>query len=151
MGVGKGAYQQVVVPELLRISFPLQVLSDGRVSTFAEHAHRAGVEARDIEQHTPHPGVEDAFSLAKHAAQASSGPLEHAGVARDAERHIGLDHFYGPLVQLEETKEVRVRRGVEDDLRDKGSQVVRAMARTGRGRDSISGHGTLTNPLISKE
>jgi hypothetical protein len=29
--------------------------------------------------------------------------------------------------------------------------VVRAMARTGRGRDSISGHGTLTNPLISKE
>jgi hypothetical protein len=34
----------VLVPELSRISFPPQVLSDGTVAIFAKHAHRARVE-----------------------------------------------------------------------------------------------------------
>ena len=32
MRVGEGAYQQVVIPELSRISFPPQILSDGRAT-----------------------------------------------------------------------------------------------------------------------
>ena len=71
----------------------------GRIAIFAKHAHRARVGACNIEQHAPHPGVKDVFNLgAKHTAQASSGSLEHATVARDAERHISLNHLHGLLV-----------------------------------------------------
>ena len=53
-----------------------------------------------------------------HHIPGSKTPLEHAAVARDAERHIGLDYLHGPLVQLEEPKKVGVCRGVTDDLRE---------------------------------
>jgi len=46
-------------------------------------------------------------------------------------------------MQLEEPKKVRAILRVEDDLREKGSQVVGAIARTGRGSDSISDTGDL--------
>jgi len=105
---------------------------------------------RNIEQHAPHSGVEDAFNLTKHAAQASSCPLEGTTIAQDAKRHIGLDQLHSPLVQLEEPKKVRAILGVENDLRKKGSQVVGAMARTGRGNDNISDTGHLQRRWLQR-
>ena len=114
-------YNQVVIPELGRIAFPLQVLPDGQVIFFSEYPYRARVETHDIEQHAPHPEVKHASGLAKHAAQTVAGPLERAAVARDAERHLGLDQLDGALVQREEAEKIRVRRGVEDDLQEDDS------------------------------
>jgi len=56
------ACNQVVVLELRWVSFPPQVLADRHVALFAKYAHRARVEARNIEQHAPYPGVEDGCS-----------------------------------------------------------------------------------------
>jgi len=41
--------------------------------------------------------------------------------------------------------------GLKTIYDEKGCQVVGVLVRTGRGSDSISGHGTLTKPLIVKE
>jgi hypothetical protein len=126
----KDAYNQVVVPELRRISFPPQVLPDRQlplvIIVLGKHPHRARVKTRNVEQHAPHPEVEHASGLAKHAAQAVPGPLERAAVARDAERHLGLDNLdvsgaprlalLGLLELIEEAEEVGVCRRVEDDL-----------------------------------
>ena len=129
-------YNQVVVLEPRRISLPSQVLPDGQLTViFGEHAHGARVETQDVEQHAPHAGVEDASELTKHAAQAVAAPLERAAVARDAERHLGLDHLDGPSppAQVEEPEKVGVRRRVEDDLRDGETRAVRTtMARQSR-------------------
>jgi hypothetical protein len=59
----------------------------------------ARVETHDVEQHTPHAKVDYEPGLAKHAAQTIAGPLERAAVTRDTERHLGLDHLGGALVQ----------------------------------------------------
>lgn len=112
------AYNQVVVPELGRIAFPPQVLPDRQVVVFVcEHPHRARVEAHDVEQHPPHAEVENTFGLAEHATQAVPGPFERAAVARDAERHLGLDDLDGG-VQLEEAEKVGICGWIEDYLRD---------------------------------
>lgn len=93
------------------------------------------------------------MGLTKHAAQAGAGPFEGAAVAGDAERHLGLDHFDGPLAQLEEPKEVGVGRGVADDLRGERRGFNRSGRRQGRadGARVAQNMRTLTKPLIGKQ
>jgi hypothetical protein len=146
-------YNQVVVLKPRRISLPPQVLPDRHVTVtviFGKHAHSARIETQDVEQHTPHADVEDASELTKHAAQAVASPLERPAVARDAERHLGLDHLDDPSppAQVEEPEKVGVRRRIEDDLRGGGTRAVRTtIARQSRWRRE-----TRTKPLnIEKE
>ena len=120
----KKTHNQVIISEPRRIAFPLQVLPDGRVIIHSKDAYGACIEAHDIEQHTPHTKVKYAPGLAKHATQTIAGPLERATVAQDTERHLGLGHLDGALVQPEEAEKVRVRRRVEDDLQKSTNELV---------------------------
>jgi hypothetical protein len=51
--------------------------------------------------------------LAKHAVQTIAGPLERTAVARDAERHLSLDHLDGTLVQCEKSEKLECVMGLK--------------------------------------
>ncbi|KAF8465202.1 hypothetical protein DFH94DRAFT_848674 [Russula ochroleuca] len=92
-------YRQVVIPELRRIAFLLQLHPGGQVTIFSEHALKRMIS-----------------NSMRHMA-ATAGPLERAAVALDGEPSSWLDHLDGGLVQREDAEKIVVG----------GSKTIRKM------------------------
>lgn len=77
-------YDEVVIPKGVRVSFPLQIISNRQIAlhrTISDKSRSTRVKSKDIPNHAPHAWISQVFRLTEDGGEVLAGPFECTAVA----------------------------------------------------------------------